>query len=221
MNFPSEILNIEHVLFSQYGDLKWWPANTPDEVLIGAILTQNTSWKNVEKAIDNLASEHLLDLRSLSNASREKISTLIKPSGFYNQKTERLLGISRKIYSEFGSLHNLSSQGLQFCIDYLGKMKGIGRETMDSILLYAMDFPRFVIDKYTIRFMTRYGLFQNSIDIEKLESIPGILKHDIQRLKNFHALIVELSKNFCRSEPLCKNCILNKNCKYYKDKSVP
>ena len=214
-------VHIYKILNEHFGDLHWWPAETNDEILIGSILTQNTSWKNVEKAIDNLASEHLLDLRSLSNASREKISTLIKPSGFYNQKTERLLGISGKIYSEFGSLHNLSSQGLQFCIDYLGKMKGIGRETMDSILLYAMDFPRFVIDKYTIRFMTRYGLLQDHIEIAKLDGIHDILNNDIWRLKNFHALIVELSKNFCRSEPLCENCILNKNCKYYKDKSVP
>ncbi len=221
MNFPSEILHIERVLFNKFGDLKWWPAHTQDEVLIGAILTQNTSWKNVEKAIDNLASERMLDIISLSKASSEKVSILIKPSGFYNQKAERLINVSRKIFSEFGSLDDLSKHGLQFCIDYLSEMKGIGRETMDSILLYAMNFPRIVIDKYTIRFMSRYGLFQNSIEIEKLESIPEILNYDIQRLKNFHALIVELSKNFCRSEPKCENCILNKSCEYYKDKSVP
>ena len=221
MNFPSEILTIERVLFNKFGDLKWWPAKTPEEVLIGAILTQNTSWSNVEKAIHNLASENLLDLRSLSNASRETISLLIKPSGFYNQKTERLIGVSKTITSEFGSLENLSKQGIQFCIDYLSPMKGIGRETMDSILLYAMNFPRFVIDKYTTRFMTRYGLLKNPREIGKLERITDILNHDIWRLKNFHAMIVELSKNFCKSKPVCEKCILNKSCNYYKDKSVP
>ncbi len=221
MDFDSNILLIERLLYDEFGDLNWWPANTSDEVVIGAILTQNTSWGNVERAISNLREENLLKLKSISESSRENISRLIRPSGFYNQKADRLLVLSTKIISEFGSLDKLSKRGMDFCTEYLSNLKGVGKETLDSILLYAMNMPRFVVDKYTIRFFLRIGLLNSERESNEFEKIPVILDYNVNRLKNLHAMIVEISKKNCKSKPFCESCIMKDICKYYKERILP
>ncbi|EQD37455.1 endonuclease III [mine drainage metagenome] len=221
MNFESEILLIERILNEHYGDLKWWPARTIDEVLIGAILTQNTSWTNVEKAMENLRIGKVSDLNNISKSDISTLSQLIRPSGFYNQKSRRLLKIAIKISTEFGNLKSLKKKGLPFCEKYLSEFEGIGKETLDSILLYALVFPKFVIDKYTLRFFERLGIWSRSMGNSMLEMIPEILENNVLRLKNFHATIVEISKNYCRAKPICPECLMNKNCDYYREIMFP
>ncbi|KAA8922773.1 endonuclease III domain-containing protein [Thermoplasma sp.] len=196
-------------LFRIYGDLHWWPADSKDEVVIGAILTQNTSWKNVEKAMKSLKERHLNSLAEISRCDVKDLAEIIRSSGFYNQKAERLISLSRSVIDRFGGLENIRDAGV--AESFFSSMKGIGRETLDSILLYALDFPVFVVDKYTIRFLERcYGIPGKGIR----ESVEAEIK-DVDRLKNLHAMIVQISKDHCKKIPECDGCPLNSKCRYY------
>ncbi|PYB68893.1 endonuclease III domain-containing protein [Thermoplasma sp. Kam2015] len=196
-------------LFCIYGDLRWWPADSRDEVVIGAILTQNTSWNNVEKAISRLKENGLMTLADISRCDRQKLAEIIRPAGFYNQKADRLISISRSVVERFGSIENIKD--LQTAISFFSGLKGIGQETLDSILLYALDFPVFVIDRYTKRFIERcYGITGENIKRDVEEEI-----NDVRRLKNLHAMIVQISKDHCRKVPECEGCPLNNRCIYF------
>ncbi len=196
-----KLLTMYKKLLKAFGPQNWWPIRKRkfDEVVIGAVLTQNTSWRNVEKALDNFDEISLKRIRNLPLKDLEKI---IRPSGFYKQKARRLKSVSeitKKISRE--ELLNIN---------------GIGPETADTILLYALDKPEFVIDAYTKRILNRiYGIEFKHYD-EWKEYITSRIPRDVEIYKEFHALLVELAKRYCKKKPLCDKCPLRSECKYFK-----
>ncbi|GIX41765.1 MAG: endonuclease [Leptospiraceae bacterium] len=198
-------------LLKYYGKQNWWPIlskqNPKIEIIFGAILTQNTSWKNVEKALKNLIEHQLLDFNKILSISEELVKNLIKPAGFYNQKAKTL----RNVAKYFTENHNSISR------ESLLKIKGIGKETADSILLYAYNQPYFIIDAYTKRFLSRLGYIKESISYDELQSfITNHIPNNIEIYKEFHALIVVHCKNFCKKTPDCITCFLKVECQFYK-----
>jgi len=195
-------------LYSFYGPQDWWPAETPFEVIVGAILTQNTAWANVEKAIMNLKKADLLSPRALKAASQKTIARLIKPAGYYNVKSKRLKNFVNFLFLKYrGSLSKLSSLKTWELRKELLSVNGIGPETCDSVLLYALEKPAFVIDAYTKRIFSRHGFFEEDAGYEEvrnffMEQLP--LNKDLYN--EYHALIVRLGKEHCRKIPKCKDC---------------
>jgi endonuclease-3 related protein len=185
---------LEHLykkLLAAYGHQHWWPADTPYEVVVGAVLTQNTNWKNVEKAIANLKKEGALNEKAILEMDIRKLQRLVKPSGFYKQKAERLKLVTRK----WVELKDADLSSRQLRSEWLS-VKGIGKETADSILLYAMDRPFFVIDAYTRRFCKRHlkKEFREYDDYRWF--FEKNLPRNIKLYKEYHALIVEWGKDF-------------------------
>ncbi|MCA1927637.1 MAG: endonuclease [Calditerrivibrio sp.] len=197
----------------RYGEQNWWPADTAFEVVLGAILTQNTNWNNVEQSIKNLKKEIILTPQNILNIEDEKLKDLIKPSGFYNQKAERLKIISSFIIEKLGcDIKNIKEYPLITGRRMLLNLKGVGEETADSILLYAADIPSFVIDKYTMRMFYRIGFDIDMKYRKYYEIFMDNLPHDVKLFKQYHALIVENSKLFCRKKAVCKGCPLERTC---------
>ncbi len=208
---------IYKALLKAYGKQNWWPAETPFEVCVGAILTQNTAWKNVERAIENLKKEGLLTPEKLSKVDLDKLKKLIKPAGFYNQKAERIKLFSSILLKNGGisSLRKIPKEKLR---KMLLEIKGIGKETADSIILYAFDKPSFVVDAYTKRLLFRLGILKR--ENENYDKVKGLFerefppsKKNVPIYKEFHALIVEHSKAHCRKKPNCQGCPLKKFCR--------
>lgn len=195
---------IYNILFENYGKQNWWPciSNKKFEVIVGTILTQNTSWTNVERAIKNLNDNNLLDAKKIIDIDVKKLADLIKPSGYYNQKAERL-----KIISEFFLSNKNPSR------EELLNLKGVGKETADSILLYAYNKPYFVIDTYTKRIVNRLGFKESEYDGLQ-ELFHRNLKKDYKLFNEFHALFIRLGKEHCKKKPVCENCCLRKRCSY-------
>jgi endonuclease-3 related protein len=189
-------------LLSVYGKQNWWPADSPYEVMVGAILTQNTNWKNVEKAISNLKREDLLSPNAILETDNPKLETLIRPSGFFRQKAERLkLATEKWLELERGN-GELETVDLR---NHWLSVKGIGPETADSILLYAFDRPVFVIDAYTRCFCDYFGLFSGKGYDEYQEFFESNLPEDVELYKEYHALIVEWGKNRkLKTQPLMR-----------------
>jgi endonuclease-3 related protein len=218
---PNPLLSIFDALYAYYGPRNWWPAETPLEVCVGAILTQNTNWINVEKAIANLKQGDLLSVNSLNEASLERLADAIRPSGYYNIKARRVKAFVEWLYVGYGgSLENMFATGLYQLREELLGVHGIGRETCDSILLYAGNQPTFVVDAYTGRLYSRLGLISGDCGYEKIrrifmEGLPG----DAQLFNEYHALIVHHCKVFCRKRPLCSGCLLRERCKEGRDGS--
>ena len=205
---PKIFEQIYNILYKEFGSQKWWPAKTKNkqfEIIIGAILTQNTSWKNVEKAINNLEKAKLISINKIKTAGKQKLAKLIKPSGYYNQKAERL-----KIIANFFSKNKSPTR------EELLAVKGIGPETADSILLYAFNKPFFVIDAYTKRIFSRIGLCKGKCEYNELQELfQKNLSKKTKLFNEYHALLVELGKRYCRKKPDCKQCIINKLCKKF------
>jgi len=203
-----ELLAVYKKLLNHYGSRDWWPAETPFEVIIGAILTQNTNWNNVEKAITNLRRAEALTLDTILQLDRKTLEQLIRPSGFFRQKAERLQLFCLHIKERHNSsLDHLFDQKLNTVRDELLSLKGIGPETADSILLYAGQFPSFVVDAYTNRLFQRLGLFTgkekyNEARILFMDNLP----REISLYNEYHALIVLHCKEFCRKTPRCQGC---------------
>ncbi len=217
-----DLHTIYTVLFETMGDLGWWPADTPDEVTIGTILTQNTSWNNVEKALGKLREAGLLSLRGISGTDTETLSALIRSSGFHNQKAKRLKDLSGKILTEYGTLEDMATRSIAEIADFLRPINGIGQETLDSILLYALDKPVFIMDNYTWRIFSRLGIISDyNRRVELKERVPAQLSNDVEKLKNFHGLLVELAKKHCKKKPACSGCPLSGSCKYYREMMLP
>lgn len=192
-------------LFEAFGHQHWWPytdeKNKELEVSIGAILTQNTNWQNVEKAISNLKAQKLLSSKKLEEINVKRLATLIKPSGYYNQKAKKIKSFIKFLKS-----------GKEFNRDNLLSIWGVGPETADSILLYAYDQPIFIIDAYTKRVMNRLGFKEKTYDeLQKLfmQNLPK----NVQLYNEFHALLVKLGKDFCKTKPQCQNCPIINMCK--------
>lgn len=204
----SNLLDIYQRLFNHYGTRNWWPAKTPFEVVIGAILTQNTNWNNVEKAIVNLRQADALTIDAILNLQLETLEQLIRPSGFFRQKADRLQLFCRYLQEHHqGSLEHLLDQELNLARDELLRLKGIGPETADSILLYAGQRPSFVVDAYTHRLFQRLGILAGT---EKYAFVRDLfmsnLPENIQLYNEYHALIVIHCKDFCRKKPSCQDC---------------
>ncbi|WP_456397969.1 endonuclease [Desulfurobacterium sp.] len=205
-------------LFRFFGPQCWWPADTKFEVCVGAILTQNTAWTNVEKAIRNLKKENLLSPYSIIRVPDERLKELIRPAGFFNQKAERL-----KIFAKFlvdsGGFEKLSILPLYTLREKLLSLKGVGRETADSMILYAFEKPIFIVDAYTKRLFNRMGFIDSEkIDYDVLrEEVERFLPKSTELFGEFHALIVKHCKEFCRKKPMCKGCPLVDNCKFWRN----
>ena len=205
-------LEIFERLYQYFGPQGWWPAETPFEVCVGAILTQNASWKNVEKAINILKEKNFLTPKALYRLSEKELSELIKPSGFYNLKAKRLKNFVNFLIENYqGDLNRMKEEDPERLRERLLQVKGLGPETVDSILLYALDKPFFVVDAYTYRILSRHGLCPEEISYEELQKLfHENLERDLELFKEYHALLVACGKNFCKKrEPLCKSCPLS------------
>ena len=200
-------------LNDHFGNLNWWPGETPFEVIIGAILTQNTNWKNVELAIGNLKEHGRFEPQALLREKDETVAQLIRPSGYYNVKTKRLKAFLQFLSEEFDSnVSEMFVRDMWALRSQLLEIKGIGEETADSIMLYAGGMPIFVVDAYTKRILQRIGVITESWryqDIQKL--FMDHLPNDVKLFNQYHALLVNTGKNYCKKRPLCGQCPL-----YYK-----
>lgn len=201
---------VYQILYSHFGAQHWWPAKTNFEIVIGVILTQNTAWTNVEKAIACLKKARLLTPRKLYHADTEKIAKLIRPCGYYNIKAARIKSFLETLFNDFkGSLSSLLSLKPKILRQKLLAIKGIGQESADSILLYAAKRARFVVDAYTRRFLLRHKLINRKADYQQIQSL---FEENLPKrpcfFNEYHALIVRLGKEFCRTKPLCRICPL-------------
>lgn len=195
-------------LYRAYGPQHWWPGDTRLEVAVGAILTQNTAWGNVEKAIGVLRSRGLLRLKRLTRLSPTELAPFIRSAGFYNIKAARLVAFLSWLKSKRG-FHALTRTSTAELRSQLLACHGIGPETADSILLYALDRPVFVVDAYTRRIMSRYGLIDGDESYETLRSLfESSLPRSPRLYNEYHALLVRLAKTHCRTRPVCDLCPL-------------
>ncbi|MGA2401786.1 MAG: endonuclease III domain-containing protein [Syntrophobacteraceae bacterium] len=198
-------------LLAVFGPQRWWPAETPFEVILGAILTQNTAWKNVATAIGNLRRYDLLRFDSVCGLSTHELATLIRSSGFYNEKAKKIKSFCNHILTKWGGDFEefLTQETEALRTDLLG-IRGIGPETADSIVLYAAFKPSFVVDTYTYRIFYRHGWVDESISYEELrEYFMGALDSDVPLFQEFHALLVRTGHLYCRKKPLCESCALS------------
>ena len=210
----NKVRRIYDKLFRQYGPQRWWPAKSPYEVCVGAILTQSTNWVNVEKSIENLKRQNLLDNLALLGVGEGALAETIRSTGYYNAKAKKL-----KLFAHFldqkydGDLCNMSGVKTKDLRSQLLDVWGIGPETADSILLYALGRACFVVDSYTRRVFSRIGLVNAGISYDELKGIFESSLPKRPRLYNeYHALIVEHCKRACRVKPLCPKCCLKSIC---------
>ncbi|WP_265553143.1 endonuclease III domain-containing protein [Trichlorobacter lovleyi] len=204
------------VLLEQYGPRHWWPGESPFEVCVGAILTQNTNWGNVEKAIANLKAAGRLSVAGIAGLLPDALAALIRPAGYFNIKAARLQAFVGFLLDQYdGSLDRLFAGPWQHTRAELLAVKGIGPETADSILLYAGHKPSFVVDAYTRRIFSRLGLVDEQISYDGLRRhFMDSLASDTALFNEYHALIVELGKQVCRPRPHCNRCCLAEQCPY-------
>ncbi|MFH0954379.1 MAG: endonuclease III domain-containing protein [Verrucomicrobiota bacterium] len=203
---------IYRALFKTWGSQHWWPGRTRLEVIVGAILTQNTAWTNVEKAIRRLRSRRALDLRTLHTVRLATLGEWIRPAGYFRVKARRLRAFTRMVYARFGgSLPRLLALDTAALRRVLLGVNGIGPETADSILLYAAGRPVFVVDAYTRRFMMRHRWIGAGASYDGIARVfTRGLPRDVSLYDEYHALIVALGKNLCRTKPLCSECPLQR-----------
>jgi endonuclease-3 related protein len=210
------LLYIFDLLLSSYGPQHWWPGDSPLEVIIGAVLTQNTAWHNVAQAIANLQREMLLEPEALLKAAPDMVKSLLAPAGYYNIKYERLMSLLRFLEGYGNDLAKLRSLPLETLRPGLLEVKGVGPETADSILLYALGRPVFVVDAYTRRLFSRLGYewMQKASYDQVQRFFVEALPPDTALYNEFHALIVVHCKDTCKKKPLCEGCcLLSLNCR--------
>ena len=212
MSTQETITEIYRLLYDAFGPQHWWPGETRFEIITGAILTQNTSWTNVEKAIKNLKAADRLTPEKLHRLNHQQLAELIRPAGYYNVKAKRLKNFSDWLFENYdGDLAALERIDTQRLRAELLAIKGIGFETADSILLYAFDRPVFVVDAYTARVAVRHGLIDAGADYHQLQEVfTSNLPADSRLFNEYHALLVRVGKEFCRPMPLCAGCPLEK-----------
>lgn len=238
-NMKKQLLDMYKILNEFFGYRDWWPADSPFEVCVGAILTQNTSWKNVVKAMDRLKSHDSLDCSTLYYMGVEQLAELIRPAGYYNIKARRLKNFINLLHEDFqADLDILFSAGKsatppirptqtktpriqpsRHCRDdyadvmelrrILLSVNGIGKETADSMILYAANRPVFVVDLYTRRVMIRHGLLNENADYDETQELfHRHLKPDTALFNDFHAQFVAVGSRFCGTKPKCEECPL-------------
>jgi endonuclease-3 related protein len=227
------LLAVHDRLLAAYGPQRWWPGDTPFEVMVGAILTQNTAWSNVEKAIANLrtaspsprharaedpqlvySTQGMLNPEAILAVSTDDLAQRIRPAGYFNVKARRLLSFCAW-YLEHGGYHGLARWDTSALRQALLKVNGIGPETADDILLYAFRRPVFVIDAYTRRLFSRLGFAAGDEDYETLRALfEAHLPSDAPLFSEYHALIVRHAKHICRKQPRCGECCLADDCDF-------
>jgi endonuclease-3 related protein len=205
-----ELMEMFDLMFDHFGPQKWWPADTALEMIVGAVLTQNTSWRNVEKAIANLKDKGFLSVRGLHALNAEDLAEEIRPAGYFNVKAKRLKHLIGFIVERYDAdLSTLLAEETDRLREGLISVKGIGPETADSIVLYAADRPVFVVDAYTFRILFRHGMVDESAGYQNLQSLfMDHLPDDARLFNEFHALIVQTAKEYCRRTPRCRGCPL-------------
>jgi len=204
------LIEIYELLLDLFGPQYWWPGETQFEIIAGAILTQNTNWSNVEKAITNLKDAEVLSQQALHNMETAELAGLIRPAGYYNIKAARLKNFLDWLFEEYdGNLTELDNIETERLRGELLGVKGIGRETADSILLYAFDREIFVVDAYTARIAVRHQLIDADADYEQLQELfQSNLPQDKRLFNEYHALLVRTGKEFCRPKAKCSGCPL-------------
>ncbi len=197
-------------LLTAFGQRHWWPGDSPLEIMVGAVLTQNTSWRNVEKAIDNMRAKGLLDMDALHLMEEDRLADVIRPAGFYRVKSKRLKALITDIHVRYGaSIDHMRQVPTWQLREHLLSVKGVGPETADSILLYALDRPVFVVDAYTKRFLKNHGLYEGSDDYHDVQKFfMDNLPRDTYIFNEFHALLVCLCQRYCKKRPSCPACPL-------------
>jgi len=199
------------ILWAAFGPQGWWPGETPFEVILGAILTQNTNWNNVAQVLAGLKEEGLLNARALREMLDTELARWLRPAGYFNIKARRVKNFLDFFAHRFqDSLELMAQEDLEPLRAALLTVKGIGPETADSILLYALHKPTFVVDAYTYRVLSRHHLAPEACSYDELqglfmESLPA----DVALYQEFHALLVRLGKEFCRPRPRCSSCPLH------------
>ncbi len=211
MSTTDTLFRLYETMLNALGPSHWWPGNSPFEIAVGAILTQNTNWKNVEKAINNLKVADCLSPESMLHLPPADLSELIRPAGYYNVKTKRLRNFLQFLKQEAAfDIGSLKSRTLEELRPLILGINGVGPETADSILLYALDFPVFVVDAYTFRMLHRHGLAYEDMDYHALQALfMDALPEDVALYNEYHALIVRVGKDWCKKKAgLCDNCPL-------------
>lgn len=205
------LMEIFELLLEEYGPRNWWPAQTAFEMMVGAILTQNTAWTNVEKAISNFGSQ--LSPQLVDRLSLEELAQLIRPCGYFNQKALHLKHLTYWFQGYRYDIERVMSVDSRLLRDELLRVKGVGPETADSILLYALDKPFFVVDAYTRWILSRLG-YEIPGNYDSLRGqIEAVIAKDTYVYGEFHALIVEHAKQRCKKSPDCGGCPLEDRCK--------
>ena len=207
---PEKLTLMYKKLYASFGPQHWWPGETPFEIAVGAILTQNTNWGNVEKAIVNLKDADVLKPAALHDMSHERLAALIRPAGYFNIKAKRLKNFIGLLINEYhGSMSGMKQEDFNSVRKSLLSVNGIGPETADSIILYALEKPVFVIDAYTKRVLSRHNILDHDASYEEFQSLfQSKLKEDISLFSEYHALFVRLAKENCRTKPVCTGCPL-------------
>ena len=216
----------KYITLNNYGPQNWWPVTSKDkpeysggpktekqqlEVIFGAILTQNTSWKNVEKTIIQLYKRDLIDVKTILRISNKELGQIIKSSGYFNQKAKKLKNMAQ--FLKKNPICELEKLEISKLRKLLLGINGVGPETADSIILYAFNKPIFVVDAYTKRIFSRIGLIKDAKYNEIQELFHKSLEKDAKLFNEYHAVIVEHAKRYCRKKPLCNNCMINNFCR--------
>jgi len=199
-------------MYKALGPQHWWPGDTPTEVIIGAILTQNTAWRNVERAIDNLRQAGALDWHRLYKMPVDQLAELIRPAGTFNVKARRLRNFIEWFHDRFDlDLDRMFAVSLSSLREELLEVRGIGRETADAILLYAGQMPSFVVDAYTARILYRHHLIDSSADYDEIKELfESNLPEDVKLFNEYHALLVNVGRHHCRPKARCEGCPLER-----------
>jgi len=198
------------LMFRHFGPCHWWPAETPWEVMVGAILTQNTAWKNVTRAIQCLKERQALDSQAIIHLPQEELAQIIRPAGYFKQKAKKLKALAEFLHRHYGgSIEAMSQEPISTLRPKLLSVFGIGPETADSILLYALQKPIFVVDAYTRRIGSRHGFFPENYTYHQIqEFFTRRLPQEVAYYNEYHALIVYTGKTYCRRQPRCSGCPL-------------
>ncbi len=218
-NLEKKLLNLYHLLKTQHGTLRWWPADTPFEVALGAILTQATAWRNVEKAIGNLKAADVFTPEQIHAISQDELEELLRPSGYYKMKTKKVRAYVEHIMKR--PMQVMFKQDVPELRDELLSIYGVGPETADSIILYAAEKPSFVVDTYTYRLISRLGWVEGNFHYERLRALfMDNLSHDVDLFNEYHALIVRHGARVCKKTPQCDACNMQTNCTFFLRKTV-
>ena len=207
----SKLLDAYERLLNKFGPQQWWPGESPFEVMVGAVLVQNTAWRNVEHAIKNLHDAGVMEPKSLYVLAAEELAELIRPAGFFQVKAKRLRNLLEFVVEEYGgSLDAMFKTSLSTLREQLLAVNGIGPETADAILLYAGGLPTFVVDTYTHRILARHGWVGYESDYQEIKDyFESALPADAPLYNEYHALLVQAGKDYCkRTAPKCEACPL-------------